>query len=577
MPYDEESKNAPAETKEQQRIDELEQQLAAIKRSRAYRLSARMYHLKKRFFEGSEGDRSKRVLPTAPGPHGAGGPSHIPFLSSGSSIDMSELTLLEQYNQRFSVAGLESLQVRIETIGDSEVPRTGLVSFRFYDREEREILPPGAHAINPLIGEYHYLDTSLQPRTTEFTLVFPEETHSVEIVGRQWKKGYKTAVLNVEVGQVVPEEAGIPEVSSEEEFYNAVARLGQVLIIYSTSPTMGHSTLALRPNRIAREAAAEGLPVIYLPFGRVETHEERPDSLILQKERNQLMPIIERLRDLDVARVVFQCSSFPDIHATAAIQLSKWLGWVTSYEARDDMEEFNRVGYSKWYSPVLEMRVAKAAKSVSAVSPRLAKKLKIIANREDVKVVPNGVTRELIDMARGLRTLEASRIREGRKVIGYIGHLTPSWFDWNALISAAQRLPEYEFEVIGHGAPEQIELPPNVLLLGPKTHAECLEHATRWRIGLIPFLPSTLTAAVDPNKLYEYLAFGLRTVSIRMGSVDTAPSTFVYDDSDGISQAIQRALEGAVTQEELDRLEEYVAQSTWNARFKDFVEMVGLS
>ena len=65
---------------------------------------------------------------------------------------------------------------------------------------------------------------------------------------------------------------------------------------------------------------------------------------------------------------------------TAIEKLKLERNWHTVYEIRDDMEEFNRVGYSKWYSSQLEIKVAQLADKVVTVSPRLAQKIKIMAS-----------------------------------------------------------------------------------------------------------------------------------------------------------------------------------------------------
>ena len=56
--------------------------------------------------------------------------------------------------------------------------------------------------------------------------------------------------------------------------------------------------------------------------------------------------------------------------------------------------------------------------------------------------------------------------------IGYFGHLTERWFDWEALLWIARQRREYLFEIIGHGAPEKLDLPANVKVLGPKPQVE---------------------------------------------------------------------------------------------------------
>ena len=158
-----------------------------------------------------------------------------------------------------------------------------------------------------------------------------------------------------------------------------------------------------------------------------------------------------------------------------------------------------------------------------------------------------------------------------------MGRLTPSWFDWDAVLHLARALPEARFEIIGHGAPTPGQVPSNVSILGPKTHEEIETYALSWRVGLIPLIQSPLSVGVDPNKLFEYLAWGLRTVSSPMGSVDTAPSTWVYQNPQELVNAVTQALHQPMTDEELSRIDQFATENTWSARAQRYVEMMGFS
>jgi glycosyltransferase involved in cell wall biosynthesis len=53
----------------------------------------------------------------------------------------------------------------------------------------------------------------------------------------------------------------------------------------------------------------------------------------------------------------------------------------------------------------------------------------------------------------------------------------------------------------------------NVVVRPAVAHEEVPRVLAGFDVGLIPFLRTTLTAGVNPNKLYEYLAAGLPVVS----------------------------------------------------------------
>ena len=65
----------------------------------------------------------------------------------------------------------------------------------------------------------------------------------------------------------------------------------------------------------------------------------------------------------------------------------------------------------------------------------------------------------------------------------------------------AKDLPKFIFEIIGHSEPDDLNLPENVRLLGPKNHPEINEIASRWDAAIIPFKMGPLADAVDRSNL----------------------------------------------------------------------------
>ena len=113
------------------------------------------------------------------------------------------------------------------------------------------------------------------------------------------------------------------------------------------------------------------------------------------------------------------------------------------------------------------------------------------------------------------------------KTIGYFGHLTGSW---ESLIQVAKHRPNYYFEIIGHSEPKSLNLPSNVSILGPKNHLEINEIASNWSVAIIPFKVSKLSDAVDPIKIYEYLALNLPVVSFKMPQIENYPNTLIANN-----------------------------------------------
>jgi glycosyltransferase involved in cell wall biosynthesis len=238
-------------------------------------------------------------------------------------------------------------------------------------------------------------------------------------------------------------------------------------------------------------------------------------------------------------------------------------GIAVIYDIMDDWEAFSSVGQALWYDRQLECSLVLESDHVTAVSPPLAKKFSGL--RRDIVVVGNGYSPAMVgEASMGIA------IRTGKPdvAVGYFGHLSDAWFDWELLFRAASRLARIRFEIIGYGEPpwarEKIFEVANVWLIGKVQPLELQKFAGRWYAALIPFRPGSLAEAVDPIKIYEYLFFGLPVVATGIRHIERYPHTRFADGEDEFVAAIREALQVAVDGGEL---ESFLAETTWTRRF----------
>lgn len=444
------------------------------------------------------------------------------------------------------------------------------------------LLPYDSLQQSPQLGPYISLssDDSIPVQVSETIITPPKEASSIRIRGRYW--GNKTAEIigPIEIEPVNEHVISAATTDTRDPFDAFIE--GQYskpfFIIDTTAPPLGHETLSLRPNNLAPAYARRGIGVLFVPFGTLQDHPEDVADGLYQVSRERFGDVIGSLvrsRAHDPGNSWYICSSFPSIQSISTATLLKSHGWNVAYEARDDMEEFNRVGYSTWYSPQLERKMLSLADVIISVSEALDRKLRIMSpHTAPQAVVPNGLRQELIESTVSLRTDEVRVHRNEARVVGYVGHLTPSWFDWPLVIAAARALPGIRFDIIGHGMPDNLTLPSNVIALGPRTHDEIGEIARDWKVGLIPFLNVPLTRSVDPNKIYEYFAWGLRCVSAHMGIVDTYPSTYVYSDQRSFIEKLRIAVDDPMSGEELARMSEFLLTCDWDTRARQSAEVL---
>lgn len=465
---------------------------------------------------------------------------------------------------------------RALTLSATYVPSVELksvapLSVRFMDRHGHELLGSSDLPQNPKFGSFIGLPAGPNEET-EFicTIEVPKGAASLEIRGMDWGKSQADIVGPFERGAAVGESFSI------ESFIQQLGMETPLLIIDTTAPPLGHETLALRPNNLAAAYSRAGIGVVFIPFGSLKGFPAKVSNKLAQVPRTDFDRLIEvAVEERDPQNSTYICSSFPSIQSITAVQRLKSAGWNTVYECRDDMEEFNRVGYSKWYDPQLERQMLRMVDTVVSVSAALDSKLvSLYPPLARHFVIPNAVNKHVIESTQGLRTPQVTTQRNSSKKVGYVGHLTESWFDWPLVIEAAKRLPDVIFEIVGHGMPKSIKLPRNVEYLGPKSHDELRPLVQTWKVGLIPFADIPLTRSVDPNKIYEYFAWGLRCVSAPMGMVHEYPSTWVYRGVDEFVESIESALASELTGAEVEELTRFLSSASWDDRAREMLEMM---
>jgi hypothetical protein len=154
-------------------------------------------------------------------------------------------------------------------------------------------------------------------------------------------------------------------------------------------------------------------------------------------------------------------------------------------------------------------------------------------------------------------------------VVGYFGHLSGAWFDWEALQEVARARPQLRFEIIGHSAPPGLNLPANIVLLGPKPWSQLHEYAARWSAAIIPFRMGRLADGVDPIKIYEYLSLQLPVVSFRMPQIESYPCTWTAGSVDEFCRALDQACQ---SWPDPVVLAQFLALNTWEVRAEQLLE-----
>ena len=318
-----------------------------------------------------------------------------------------------------------------------------------------------------------------------------------------------------------------------------------------------------RPMRLARELTRRGIPVVFA-YWRWSPNESIMQSTqfgnLFQIPIDILLTCANEVfaSPMPTSLTRFFLMEFPHPYLFELINLANANGWITIYDVIDDWEEFAKVGQAIWYDSDIERYVALNADLVTVTCQTLADKLDDLG-MANVLVVPNALEPGSFTSS----SFAPARPRRSELIIGYFGHLTDSWFDWELVNASARRNPAWVFHVIGYGQPPGLELPPNVLLFGKVEHEMLPALTTNWNVAIIPFKRTKLAEAVDPIKVYEYLALRLPVVVTGISHLKHHPYVWVADSEEVFDQLIVKA---ASTELDDLRLESFLAQNTWAKR-----------
>ena len=250
-------------------------------------------------------------------------------------------------------------------------------------------------------------------------------------------------------------------------------------------------------------------------------------------------------------------------------------GYHIHYDIMDDWEEFHRGGEAHWYSAAVERDMVVFADTVTAVSDKLAEKFRRF--RPDVAVVRNGYQPSALCCE---QFIAARTPLEHPKVVGYFGHFSDAWFDWETVLYTARKRPDLQFELIGYGLSERARVRlkdfPNIRFEGLVPQNNLHRYARKWWAGMIPFRPSAVSIAVDPLKIYEYLHLGLSTVVTGISGIADYPLVHYAEDREGFVQALDQ-LPDRPSEQSLSEVAEFLKDCVWEERLAKLNSLISQS
>ena len=190
-----------------------------------------------------------------------------------------------------------------------------------------------------------------------------------------------------------------------------------------------------------------------------------------------------------------------------------------------------------------------------------------------ISLVRNGISQNMLLETAGLPATQTAECKKAK--LAYFGTIG-EWFDFELLLAALNRNPAIEFHLAGPISVRTTPRHERLKFHKPVRHDELAAFAANFDGFVMPFRMSPLTEAVDPVKLYEYLAFGKEVLTVGYKEIDRF-TQFVhsYRTLPEFLDLVDRLVSGTLEPRNSapDR-STFLAQNTWQARCSHICQLL---
>ncbi len=268
--------------------------------------------------------------------------------------------------------------------------------------------------------------------------------------------------------------------------------------------------------------------------------------------------ISEKLAEYAQAKEKIAFFQFP--HHVEQIPHLKELGYKIVYDMVDDIAEFEEVPKEIRNR---EIHLIENSDLVIATSKPLFDMAK--RYNRNVKLIPNGVEYSHFVKARKHlpRPLDMPK---GKPIIGYYGAIW-TWFDEELLLYLARERPQYDFVLIGtilQTLKQRFSEQPNVHYLGEKKYSVLPNYLSHFDLAIVPFKENNLTKAVNPVKVYEYLAGGKQVVYKGLQNMGSFPCCYSTESKEEFLKQVDLSLKRKCS---LKQADSFLKDDDWEHKY----------
>ena len=162
-----------------------------------------------------------------------------------------------------------------------------------------------------------------------------------------------------------------------------------------------------------------------------------------------------------------------------------------------------------------------------------------------------------------------------KPIVGFWGYLG-DWLDWDIIEHCIHNAPDLHFLLIGpatKGLTKRIDAP-NVIYTGPMAYELLPQSLAHFSCAILPFARNQYTEAVNPVKVYEYLAGGCPVVATPLPELlQFGKEIYFATDGPSFLKAIYQAIKEDTTEKRRARAD-FVAGQDWDARVEEIYKAI---
>jgi glycosyltransferase involved in cell wall biosynthesis len=301
---------------------------------------------------------------------------------------------------------------------------------------------------------------------------------------------------------------------------------------------------------------------LILPLGRFNLANKLNTSIV----RKKLLRCLYKITNQNTATIFIITNPY-------WYSIANCLKGIICYDCIDDVRVFSGVSkvklYTKWHIDLIKraniifVSALKIKKDIISINPQKAKNLVYLPNAVDNKWFRQ--------RAKNSETPEELK-KISKPIIGFIG-LIYWWIDMELIYDVATKLPNYSFVFVGPIS-QKVRKLPNIYFLGPKPYNEIPVYINTFDICIAPFKINDVGDAVDPLKVYEYLALGKPVIASDIEELRKLDNLIYIakNDTDFVN-CIEKALKEKKEDLEIKR-QKYAELNSWEARVDTMLQTI---